>query len=404
VLISGHRISAIGKWPDLRRRFHGRTVDLGEVALLPGLVNAHCHLDYTAMAGHLPPPKIFTDWLKLITELKSGWTHDDYRLSWMLGADMLLAGGTTTVADIEASPDLLPAVWRSTPLRIISFLEMIGITGKRSPRQILVETHKKIESLPKGSLWQTGLSPHAPYSTLPELLSICAAVARQKRWPVCMHIAESELEHHMFSKGAGPMHAWLQRSGRDMSDCGRRTPLAHVAATGILNDRFLAVHLNYLGRGDIPLLRNSGAHVVHCPRSHAYFAHKKFPLARLRAEGVNVCLGTDSLASVLKQRKHPVSLSMFEEMRALMSANPEVSPRRALNMATVSGARALGLAGRVGELSRGAFADLIAVPLGPSDNVFEAVAHHSGPVIASMIHGAWKIHPRNGEAAPHQPN
>src|SRR5439155_18866159 len=120
-----------------------KTIDLGEVLLMPGLVNAHCHLDYTNMAGEFPPPIVFIDWLKLITSTKAGSGFADYAQSWLDGADMLLSTGTTTVADIEAIPELLPEVWTSTPLRVISLLELIGITNRRPPKAVLQMALKK---------------------------------------------------------------------------------------------------------------------------------------------------------------------------------------------------------------------------------------------------------------------
>src|SRR5208337_4344093 len=107
VAISGNRIRAIGPWTELRSEMDDNVLDLGEVILLPGLVNAHCHLDYTDMAGELPPPKTFTDWISLITAAKTAWSYSEYAHSWLHGAHMLLRTGTTSVADIESMPDLL---------------------------------------------------------------------------------------------------------------------------------------------------------------------------------------------------------------------------------------------------------------------------------------------------------
>jgi cytosine/adenosine deaminase-related metal-dependent hydrolase len=114
-----------------------RVLDLGEVILLPGLSTPTAILDYTDMAGELPPPKTFLDWIALITAAKSNWSYSDYAHSWLNGAHMLLKSGTTTVADIEAMPDLLPEMWDATPLRVFSFLEMTGIRAKRDPKEIL---------------------------------------------------------------------------------------------------------------------------------------------------------------------------------------------------------------------------------------------------------------------------
>jgi len=115
--------------------------------LLPGLVDAHCQLDYTDLAGQIAPPRSFTDWLKCLVELKRGWGYSDFAQSWLNGARMLVRTGTTTVGDIEAVPDLLPELWEATPLSIFSFLEMTGIHARRRPADVLHEAVQIIESL-----------------------------------------------------------------------------------------------------------------------------------------------------------------------------------------------------------------------------------------------------------------
>ena len=395
-MLRGSRIAAVGRWRDLSRACRAKHLDLGEVVVLPGLVNAHCHLDYTHMAGQFLPPKLFTDWLKLITTSKGLWNLSEYRAAWEEGAAMLLRTGTTTVADIEAMPELLPGAWQTTPLRVLSFLEMIGITPRRQPQAVLQEAVDKMDSLerPPSPL---GLSPHAPYSTVPELLRLSADAARRRRCLVTIHVAESALEFEMFTAGSGGMFTWLQRSGRDMSDCDGRSPVQHLQRSGSLNSNLLAVHANYLAKGDASLLGKEGVSVVHCPRSHYYFRHAPFPLRRLMKAGVNVCLGTDSLATVYKKRHQAVELNMFEEMRALAHNEPSLSPKTILHMATTRSARALGMSGRAGQLSRLALADLIAIPFaGGSGNAYEAVLHHKGHVTASMIGGRWVFPPPTG--------
>src|SRR5678815_1455872 len=145
IVISGERIAAVGHWRSVSKNFSGNVLDLGEIALLPGLINAHCHLDYTTMAGQFPAPRLFSDWLKLITTSKSQFSYSEYAESWLKGAKMLLRNGTTTVADVESVPELLPEVLEATPLRVISFLEMTGIRSRRQPRAILQESVKHIE-------------------------------------------------------------------------------------------------------------------------------------------------------------------------------------------------------------------------------------------------------------------
>ncbi|MGD0743638.1 MAG: amidohydrolase family protein [Verrucomicrobiota bacterium] len=392
-IIFRNRIRAVGAWRDLRPRATGETVDLGEVILLPGLVNAHCHLDYTDMAGLLAPTKTFTDWIHLMISAKAQWGYAEYARSWLNGARMLLQTGTTTAADIETVPDLLPEVWNATPLRIFSFLEMTGIRARREPRAVLREAVEKIESLTHPRCCAS-LSPHAPYSTLPELLRLSARAARNKRLPITTHVAESAQEFEMFVHARGAMHAWLKQNERDMTDCGLGSPVEHLARNGILAKNLLAVHANYLGRRDAALLARRNVSVVHCPRSHFYFKHHSFPLGRLLKAGVNVCLGTDSLATVYKTRREEPELSLFEEMRVLAAGHPGLSPNKILRMATVNGAKALGLAGRIGELSRNAFADLVAIPFaGKRSGAAEAIINFSEHVRASMIDGQWATAP-----------
>jgi cytosine/adenosine deaminase-related metal-dependent hydrolase len=391
--ISGNRIRSIGSWHDLQPSAGETVLDLGDVILLPGLVNAHCHLDYTDMAGTLPPPKTFTDWIPLIMAAKSNWGYSDYVRSWLNGAKMLLRTGTTTVADIESVPDLLPEVWDATPLRVLSFLEMTGIHGRRTPDEILHEAVENIASL-SHSRCSAALSPHAPYSTLPGLLCLSAETARARGWPLCTHVAESEQEFMMFMHARGEMFHWLQRNGRDMADCGHGSPIQHLARNGVLGENLLAIHANVLARGDAALLGTHHAHVVHCPRSHDYFRHPPFQLQQLAGAGVNVCLGTDSLATVRHADKQKMELNLFEEMRALADREPELSPTEILQLATVNGARALGLGGQIGELSANGLADLIAVPgRVHAGEASAAVLAHAGAVSAGMIDGQWVIPP-----------
>ena len=395
VVVAGDRIAAVGSWRSIRRRFSGPINDLGDSILLPGLVNAHCHLDYTGMAGMFPPSKSFCDWIKSITTEKSCWTYSDFAQSWLAGARMLLRTGTTTVADIEAVPELLPEVWQATPLRVISFLEMTGVRSRRAPEAVLAEAVETIESLPPGRCG-AALSPHAPYSTTPGLMSHAAAVARRRRWRIVTHVAESAVEFEMFRHGRGEMFDWLLRSQRDMSDCGGVSPVQHLARSRLLGPNLLAVHVNYLAHGDAELLARKRVSIVHCPRSHDYFQHDPFPYRTLAKAGVNLCLGTDSLATVRKSRHQEVELNMFEEMRTFAARHPGMPPRQILQMATVHGACALGLAGKAGELARGTNADLITLP-GPGKvaDIFEAVLHHAGAVSASMIAGQWASAPKH---------
>jgi cytosine/adenosine deaminase-related metal-dependent hydrolase len=361
---------------------------------MPGLVNAHCHLDFTDMAGEIPPPKSFVDWIAAIMAARAAWGYSEYARSWLRGAHQLLKSGVTTVGDIESMPDLLPEVWEATPLRVYSFLEMTGIKARRSPKDVLRETVGMIEGLYPGRN-RAWLSPHAPYSTLPELLQRTARLAQRRSWRVSIHVAESEEEFAMFQEAQGPMHEWMARNGRDMADCGAGSPVVHLARQRLLGENVLAIHANCLARGDATLLAKNKTTVVHCPRSHEYFKHPPFQRARLAGAGVNICLGTDSLATVRKAGRNQPELDLFAEMRALANHDKAITPGEILEMATIRGARALGAAGKIGELTPGAYADIIAVPFtGKFAALREAVIQHTGRVAASMIEGRWVIPPK----------
>lgn len=389
IRIRDGRIQHVGPWKAMRRRGGESVLDLGRALVLPGLLNAHCHLDYTDMAGLLPPQRRFTDWIKLITCAKAEWSLDDFRRSWLHGAAMLLRHGTTTVADVEAVPDLLPECWTRTPLRVFSFLEMTGIRARREPREVLAEAEAVLRRLPRGRC-RAGLAPHAPYSTRPTLLTLVAERVRTRALRVTIHVAESEEEYQMFRHARGPMFDWLLRNERDMTDCGGVTPVQHLHRTGLLGPHLLAVHANYLGPGDGALLARHNVTVVHCPRSHRYFNHRPFPWRRLLRAGVNICLGTDSLATVPRQGRHAPELSLFEELHEARTRQPWLGPRRLLRMVTVNPARALGLEGQAGQIIPGAWADLIALPADgvhtPQD-AWHAATEHRGPVLATFIAG-----------------
>ncbi len=374
--------------------------DLGDVLLFPGLINPHCHLDYTLMAGHLPRPSSFPDWIKGMLALKAGWGYSDYAASWLAGARMLCNGGVSLVADTEAVPELLPDVWSATPLRVLSLLEMTGIRARQAPEEVLARALDQIDSLPSHRD-RFGLSPHAPYSAAPELLRMASQEAAARNLPLSIHVAESHEEWEMFRYRRGPMFDWLARNHRDMSDCGGGTPVQALARQRVLGPQLLAIHANYLDEQDVRLLAESNTSVVHCPRSHAYFGHERFAAEALRAAGVNICLGTDSLVTVAWDSPlPPPRLDLLEEMREFRLRHPSFSPRDVLEMATLHPARALGYEGRGGQLIPDAWADMVAIPFsGPPSNAEEAIVSHRGPVSRMMIGGRW-MDIRLGESQP----
>jgi len=388
VRVVGDRIAWAGRWSEVPAGERDNVVDLGEAILLPGLINAHCHLDYTGMAGMLSPQKSFTQWIQGMVALKAAWNPADFANSWRQGAEMLLRSGTTTVADVETVPEHVPQIWAATPLRVISFRELIRLQGGGAGREAVDTAVAEWSAVPDDA-GRLGLSPHAPYTTTKELLEAAAAAAQAHRWLLTTHVAESEEEFEMFMYRHGPMYDWL-KGQRVMDDCGVGSPVQHLERCGYLEANFLAVHVNYLWRHDAGILGRNQVSVAHCPRSHDYFRHLKFSCEDLEQAGVNICLGTDSLATVRKVAHEPLELSLFAEMRMLAAQASGLAPEQILNMATVNGARALRRQGQLGEITEHAAADLIALPFtGSAKDVFHAIVHHEGPVSASMIGGRW---------------
>jgi len=363
-------------------------VDLGDSVLMPGLINAHCHLDYTDMAGQIPQQRSFSDWIKSIVSLKADWNYTEFASSWIKGARMLVRNGATTVIDIEAVPELLPDVLETTALRVFSALELISLRGKRTSQQMVADALARINTWPNE---RTGLSPHAPYTTSRELLATTALEGRRRERFLTTHVAESQEEFDMFAHARGTMFDWLAAQ-RDMSDCGSKTPVEVLANAGMLGPDFLAVHCNYVTKQDIKLLAASGSNVIHCPRSHRYFNHAPFPYKDFREAGIRICLGTDSMASV--HRLCPeMELDMFAEMRSFAAASASVPAEEIIQLCTANPAAALGMSKDLGEIRAGARADLIALPFDPHQNAFDSVLNHRGPVYASMIGGRWTMAP-----------
>jgi cytosine/adenosine deaminase-related metal-dependent hydrolase len=203
--------------------------------------------------------------------------------------------------------------------------------------------------------------------------------------PLTTHLAESIEEFAMFRHATGALYDFMRSLDRPMTDCGSATPFSHLWHNGAVGPQWLLVHMNTLLEEDFQLLaelpRGAGPHLVHCPGSHRYFSHPPFPARRLYDLGVNLCLGTDSLAST-------ASLSLFDEMRALRAVEPWLRPEELLRMVTVNPARALHRRGQLGKIVPWALADLIAVPVpGSLGGVFEDIVNYDKPVSWMMIDG-----------------
>ena len=409
VAIAGDRINDVGNFSEISKRYSGQeVVDLGEQVLLPGLINAHCHLDYTCLRGKIPPQKSFTDWIRAINGEKARLSPNDYVASITQGFAEAKRFGTTTISNLTAFPELVSEI--QAPIRTWWFAELIDVRDPGHANKVVDLAAGKLKSVK-----QWGLAPHAPFTASAHLYRRCQEIAGGEDVLLTTHLAESREEMSMFRDANGPLYEFLREIGRDMSDCGQTTPVRRLseiirnvsrstrsarsgqaldmAAAPLANGcnvtlpldmtkNWLLVHLNEISASDFDILKKQmiKSHLVHCPRSHDYFGHSPFEFQKLRELGFNISLGTDSLAS-------NDDLSLFAEMRAFQKGFPNVSPEEVLKMITTKSALGLRQENSLGKIRSGYVADLIAIPSPRSTSVFEDIIAFDRPVSWSMIGG-----------------
>ncbi|MBN2216729.1 MAG: amidohydrolase family protein [Pirellulales bacterium] len=351
VTIQDDRILSVG-----REIASPKCHDLGDVALLPGLINAHTHLDLSDVDAPLGRPGMeMVDWLGHVIQHR--FAHPATPATVEKGLYETARLGTTTLADV--AQDAPPAeMVESLGVELWSFLELIGPTANRiTPQLERAESHLAAGARSKS--WHAGLSPHAPYSVLPDLLVRAAALSAERHAPLAMHLAESREELEFVRHGQGPFRRMLENldacddgiasGGLSMLDYLRTLAGAY---------RALVIHGNYLADEDIAFLagRADRMAVVYCPRTHAFFGHDPYPLEKMLAAGTTIALGTDSRAS-------SPDLGLLGEIREALRRHPTVAPETIVRLATLGGAAALGQKHRLGTIEPGRRADLVAVAL-----------------------------------------
>lgn len=358
----------------------GETVlSLPECILLPGLVNAHCHLELGVAAGRVPYPGSFSGWVLQLMRQEAA-SPAAVEAAVLAGARALLAGGATCVGDITTTGWAYAPLARSG-LRGISFRELLGHTPERAIAA--EETARAWLQLPPAGRVHPGLSPHAPYSTAPCTYRAAAALARDAGVPLATHLSETQEEIEFLARGTGGLTALLRERGIPLAvwQPPRVSPTRYLADLGVLACRGPAAHVNYLLPGDLPLLSGGAQTPVYCPGSHRFFQHPPHPAGTLLRAGIPVALGTDSLAS--NER-----LDMLAEARLAWQSVAGTSARQWVEAATLSGARALGLEAVCGTLVPGKRADLIAVRPGQAAaDAYAAVLSPGSRVCLAMVEG-----------------
>lgn len=357
VAVDGSRIAYVGPRTSAPP---GDDVDLEDAVLLPGLVNAHTHLELTAFRG-LMPDVPFRDWIvRLQTAKVSVMTPDRYLDAARLGIAEGLRAGVTTYADTCDSGVALAAMCEMG-VRGIMYQEVFAPSADeaRVADAIAGLSRRLTELAPRQTpLVTLGISPHAPYTVSDPLFSFAARAGH----PVAVHIAESEAETRFVRDGDGPFADGLRQRGIPVAPRAR-SPIALLDALGVLGTRPLLIHAVQIDDADIAAIAAAGAAVAHCPVSNAKLGHGIAPLDRLLAANVAVGLGSDSMAANDR-------MDLLEEARVATLAqrtrtgrHDAIAPHDAITLATLGGARALGLADRIGSLEVGKDADLAAFPL-----------------------------------------
>lgn len=350
VCVSDGRITEIGRWSHAP---NGGATDLGDSVLLPGFVNAHTHLELTGYAGQIPPGDLWS-WVGKLLLLRAAPGRDEReREGVRSGAEQSLRAGVTTVGDISRAHLAWP-ILKASPLRKVCFAELLCFAEE--PARTLDELRAKVHETQADERLVAGISPHAPYSVTADQLRGCVDLAALQGLPLTMHVAETIEERQYIEAAAGRLYDWLTLAGYARQNPPPRRPLfEHLAATGLLNSPALLAHVNYLSDAELDQLARSPCSVAYCPRAHRFYGHEPHRFRDMLARGINVCVGTDSLAA-------NESLSIVDELRFLHREHPDVAPPALLEMGTIRGARALRLEAQVGSLEVGKQADLVAIP------------------------------------------
>ena len=362
-------------------------VDLGDVGIIPGLVNVHTHLEFSDCERPLAPAVPFADWVRsVVARRRSRAVAVESIIAQ--GLAEASAGGTTLLGEIATSR-ASTACLDSATIRSVCFWEVLGLDDANiQQQQAAVTTHLNASGGDGRPPSVRGLSPHAPYSLHPDLFRWTIETAKDRDVVVAMHLAETPEELQLLRHGTGPLVDLLRSWGlwRDGLFAKGSSVLDYLERLAVLR-RVLVVHGNYLTDDEIDFLADRPQFsVAYCPRTHAYFGHAEHPWRTLLDRGVNIALGTDSRAS------NP-DLSLWNELLFLRRQAPDIPAATLLRMATHNGAVALGCEDSAGTLAPRRPADLAVVAFGtetsPTAFPNDRLLHPHSRIVRTMSAGRW---------------
>ena len=329
-------------------------VDLGHVAVLPGLVNAHTHLELSGLRGMVPPGTSMPEWVRNLMGARRSLGDQDVQAAIGAALEEAHKNGTALVGDVSNTLASIGPL-KSSPIGGLVFYELIKFGGSGSA-ELVQDALARLDALEAGGV-RTTLAAHAPYSVGPALFrEIARALDTRALLPASVHVAESTAEVLFLQDGEGPWRALLEELG-DWDEAWqppRCRPVEYLRRIGWLDRPTLAVHGVQCTSEELETLARAGAILVACPRSNAWTGAGRPPVREFYASGVRVAIGTDSLASVS-------DLNMFAELAAIRRLAPQVPARWLLESATRVGAEALGFGHAHGTIERGRGATLLAV-------------------------------------------
>ena len=350
----------------------GDDVQLGDVILMPGLVNAHCHLELTAMRGFLEDLD-FRRWILRLTNARRAVLDDDALLdSARYGLEEGIRAGITSYADTCSSGVVIRAM-REAGVRGVMYQEVFSPDPAHCDAAV-TELRSKVAGLRylETPLVRVGVSPHAPYTVSDALFRATTELAREQRLPMAVHIAESELERLLVVEAAGSFADGLRRRGIGVEPRGESS-IQFLARLQVLDVAPLLIHCVRVDQRDIATIAEARSPVAHCPVSNAKLGHGVAPLDEMLAAGIVVGLGSDSMASNNRMDILEEGRIALLAQRARLGSSETPSAADVLEMATIGGATAIGIGDLVGTLEPGKQADLAAFALDPIHPIHDPV-------------------------------